>query len=302
LFLRNKRVTDINLFLVSGKREREKAASSGAAMPDGSSPIENEEDLINAMRFVGHAKDLAKAKAQIPVRAVVVPETQSIIGTQGLTKRFGAIPHDAGTLSLEGTELPPCGTIAERMTRGIVLVPGDRTREGLFDGMTVVENLLLNSTVLGASPWSASFTRGEVKLVRGISRKFDIRPRNERALIDWLSGGNQQKVVLARWLMAEARLMILEEPTAGVNIGAKPTIYGMLRDAAGAGARGPFDWHQRGSTCRRHLHDLGSALRYIGRYSRKQPADGYAVCRCRVSAAGFRGCAAWCRVNSAGSS
>jgi ribose transport system ATP-binding protein len=71
---------------------------------------------------------------------------------------------------------------------------------------------------------------------RGLMEKFDIRPRNDTALIDWLSGGNQQKVVLARWLTAGAKLLVLEEPTAGVDIGAKLAIHAMLRRAAREGA------------------------------------------------------------------
>ena len=65
--------------------------------------------------------------------------------------------------------------------------------------------------------------------------RFDVRPRNT-SLIDWLSGGNQQKVFVGRWLETGARLYIMEEPTAGVDIGAKGTIHRILRDIAAEGA------------------------------------------------------------------
>jgi ribose transport system ATP-binding protein len=98
--------------------------------------------------------------------------------------------------------------------------------------MTVTENLFPNPDVVGHRPWSFGFVRSEAALGRKLMEKFDIRPRNETAPIDWLSGGNQQKVVLARWLTADARVLVLEEPTAGVDIGAKLAIHGMLRRAA----------------------------------------------------------------------
>jgi len=66
--------------------------------------------------------------------------------------------------------------------------------------------------------------------------RLDVRPRNESALIDWLSGGNQQKVFVGRWLETHARLYIMEEPTAGIDIGAKGMIHGILRDIAAKGA------------------------------------------------------------------
>jgi ribose transport system ATP-binding protein len=66
--------------------------------------------------------------------------------------------------------------------------------------------------------------------------RFDVRPRNWTALLDWLSGGNQQKVFVGRWLATGARLFIMEEPTAGVDIGAKGVIHRMLRDLAAEGA------------------------------------------------------------------
>jgi ribose transport system ATP-binding protein len=148
----------------------------------------------------------------------------------------GAVPRSGGSIQIGGEELPRNDTIADRMDRGIVLVPGDRTHDSTFNGMTVTENLFPNPDVVGHRPWSVGFVRSEARLGRDLIEKFDIRPRSESALIDWLSGGNQQKVVLARWFAAGAKLLVLEEPTAGVDIGAKLAIHGMLRQAAREGA------------------------------------------------------------------
>jgi ribose transport system ATP-binding protein len=173
---------------------------------------------------------------------IAAGEVVGLVGLRGAGQESigraicGAIPMRSGALSLDGVPLSRGDGIADRMARGIVMVPGDRTRESIFDGMTVTENLFPNSDVVGHRPWSLGFVRSEAMLGRKLMEKFDIRPRNEGALIDWLSGGNQQKVVLARWLTANARVLVLEEPTAGVDIGAKLAIHDMLRRTAEAGA------------------------------------------------------------------
>ena len=76
----------------------------------------------------------------------------------------------------------------------------------------------------------------ELGVVRDTLERFDVRPRDATALIDWLSGGNQQKIFVGRWLATGARLFIMEEPTAGVDIGAKGIIHRLLRNIAEEGA------------------------------------------------------------------
>jgi ribose transport system ATP-binding protein len=173
---------------------------------------------------------------------IAAGEVVGLVGLRGAGQESigraicGALPAQGGTLELDGRPLSRSDTIADRTAKGIVLVPGDRTRESIFDGMTVTENLFPNPQIVGHRPWNIGFVGAEAVLGRELIEKFDIRPRNETALIDWLSGGNQQKVVLARWLTADARVLVLEEPTAGVDIGAKLAIHGMLRRAARDGA------------------------------------------------------------------
>ena len=113
---------------------------------------------------------------------------------------------------------------------------GDRLVESAFTGMSVRENLFPNKeNVEGGLLTPISRTR-ENDQVRDVLERFDVRPRDGDALIDWLSGGNQQKVFVGRWLATGARLFIMEEPTAGVDIGAKGIIHAMLRDIAARGA------------------------------------------------------------------
>ncbi len=149
---------------------------------------------------------------------------------------FGAHPQAAGSIRL-GTEIIPPGlSIGARIAKGIALLAGDRLGESALSGMSLRENLFPNTqNVAGGlfTPINASREAGEVS---DVLERFDVRPRNGAALIDWLSGGNQQKVFVGRWLATGARLFIMEEPTAGVDIGAKGTIHRMLRDIAAEGA------------------------------------------------------------------
>jgi len=149
---------------------------------------------------------------------------------------FGALAADAGRIVLDDRELPRTDDIGARIRAGIVLLAGDRMRESTFPGMTLAENLIPNPLIASGSLWRPRATADERRTVHARLEQFDVRPRNPASLIDWLSGGNQQKVCLARWLEARARVVILEEPTAGVDIGAKLSIHQMLRKAAAAGA------------------------------------------------------------------
>ncbi|HTJ93558.1 MAG TPA: sugar ABC transporter ATP-binding protein [Pararobbsia sp.] len=149
---------------------------------------------------------------------------------------FGALKAEAGRVILDGRELPASDDIGARIAAGIVLLAGDRMRESTFPGMTLAENLFPNPLLAKRGIFQAQRPAAERDIVRARLDQFDVRPRNPASLIDWLSGGNQQKVVLARWLEARARVVILEEPTAGVDIGAKLAIHQMLRAAAAAGA------------------------------------------------------------------
>jgi len=153
---------------------------------------------------------------------------------------FGAKQPDAGRIVLEGRDLLLGDGIRERIAAGIVLLPGDRLGESICPGMSLTENLFINPGIRQQSAWRPIVPRRERAETARRLEQFDVRPRNAASLIDWLSGGNQQKVCIARWLEAQAKVLILEEPTAGVDIGAKLAIHDMLRratrDGAGNGA------------------------------------------------------------------
>ncbi len=148
---------------------------------------------------------------------------------------FGAIPAD-GAIRLGGATLPRAEGIAARIARGIALLPADRPGESVLAGLSVQENLLPHPAIAHDGAWHFLRPARERAQAAAILRRLDVRPRDPAMLIDWLSGGNQQKVFVGRWLQSRARLYVMEEPTAGVDIGAKLAIHRLLRALAEDGA------------------------------------------------------------------
>lgn len=169
---------------------------------------------------------------------------------------FGSHPQLAGTIRL-GTEILPAGLpIGARIARGVALLPGDRLGESALSGMSLRENLFPNAQNVTGGLFKPINANREASDVSDMLEQFDVRPRNGATLIDWLSGGNQQKVFVGRWLATRARLFIMEEPTAGVDIGAKGIIHRMLRDIAAEGAAVlvvSSDYEEVASLCDRAL-------------------------------------------------
>ncbi|MCB8882259.1 sugar ABC transporter ATP-binding protein [Acidisoma cellulosilytica] len=148
---------------------------------------------------------------------------------------FGALPITSGVIILNGKPLPQKRSIGDSIEFGIRLLAGDRSAESAFAGMNLVENIFVNPRIRGGSMWRWTSPAREREEARQIIDRFDVRPRREASLIDWLSGGNQQKTCLARWLNDQGDLVILEEPTSGVDIGAKLAIHKILRGYAAGG-------------------------------------------------------------------
>jgi ribose transport system ATP-binding protein len=147
-------------------------------------------------------------------------------------------------------------TVADAVGLGVAFVPGDRQREGCLAELTVRENLLANPRA-GARPaprWISP--RRERAEAATLIDRFSVRPRDSEAPIATLSGGNQQKVMIGRWLRAGLRLLILEEPTASVDIGAKAAIHRLLDEALTADLAALListDFEEIASVCRRAL-------------------------------------------------
>ncbi|MGC8528546.1 ATP-binding cassette domain-containing protein, partial [Acidiphilium sp.] len=117
---------------------------------------------------------------------------------------------------------------------GLVMVPEDRKQQGLVLGRSVAENLALSKPQTSGHLGFALSRRLE-DAARDWIRRADIRPASPAAVVGELSGGNQQKVLLAKWLACGPKILIVDEPTRGVDVGAKAAIHEMLAQAAASG-------------------------------------------------------------------
>ena len=146
---------------------------------------------------------------------------------------FGVIPH-AGRITLEGQE-PDLRTAQTAMRSGIGLVARDRVGESVAPGMAIRENAFLNPSATGRGLLSFLAPKREEAMAKAIGTRVGLSPNDPTLAIEALSGGNQQKVVVGRWLDSGRRLMITEDPTAGVDVGAKAEIYHLLYQALASG-------------------------------------------------------------------
>lgn len=146
----------------------------------------------------------------------------------------GAAPLRGGRVIVAGTQLSG-GGVKGALEAGVAFVTSNRMEEGLGPNLTVAENLLPNPRVRGSGPFSPVLHRQESALAEELVHTYGIAPADPDLQITALSGGNQQKVILGRWLSTDAKLLVLEEPTAGVDIGAKQDVYALLGQALAAG-------------------------------------------------------------------
>ena len=146
----------------------------------------------------------------------------------------GAAPVVGGSMTLDGVPFAPTSPFAA-VTRGIGFATSNRETESVAAGLSARENLFLNPRVWGRRGWQFRTARAERRDAVAVLRLFDVRPTDPELALDTFSGGNQQKVILARWFGVGRSLVVLEEPTMGVDVGAKADIYGLLRDAVRTG-------------------------------------------------------------------
>jgi ribose transport system ATP-binding protein len=146
---------------------------------------------------------------------------------------YGARRPTAGTVRVGGRRLRP-GDVAAAVAAGVGLAPEERKSQGLLLGDAVYRNISIASL--------ARFSRGgfltggaEKEAAQAQVRALDVRPQDVTREVRTLSGGNQQKVVLARWLLRDCRVLLLDEPTRGVDVGARSEIYALIRSLAERG-------------------------------------------------------------------
>ncbi|MFO7689800.1 MAG: sugar ABC transporter ATP-binding protein [Cryobacterium sp.] len=175
----------------------------------------------------------------LEVRAGEIVGIGGLVGagrTEIVRAIIGADTRTHGTVSIaDGTVTHQITSYTSAVKAGVAYIPEDRRAEGLALGMTVSENIAL--------PNRAQLTKGgllnrgkTVRLVTDIIKDVGLRPPQPHREVGQLSGGNQQKVVIGKWLATQPRVIVLDEPTRGVDVGAKSEIHRLVRDLAHDGA------------------------------------------------------------------
>jgi ribose transport system ATP-binding protein len=149
---------------------------------------------------------------------------------------FGDFPLAAGTLAVHGQRVSrPSPRVMLR--HGVAYLPPDRRELGLALGRPVRENMTLSSiTADSVSRWGVIRGRNEATVCRETARRLDLRPPDVERRVGLFSGGNQQKVLFARALLRDASVIVMEEPTVGVDVGIRSQFYELIRDLCEGGA------------------------------------------------------------------
>ncbi len=170
------------------------------------------------------------------VRAGEIVGVAGLVGagrSELLTTLFGVTPAVGGSMKTESLARPP-RTAREAIEAGIVLVPEDRRLAGLVLGMSVKQNLSL-ATLRREMRGGFLNREAENRVCEEMTQQLRIKSAGGDQIVQVLSGGNQQKVVLGKWLATEPRLLLMDEPTRGIDVGAKEEIYRLMHELAGRG-------------------------------------------------------------------
>lgn len=153
--------------------------------------------------------------------------------TELLATLFGVTPAVHGRIAVNG-EILPIRNPTTAIAAGIALVPEDRKQQGLLLDMAVAENL---SLALISQEQRLGFIHfdAEQRLSTEMMEKMNIKTPSSRQIVRYLSGGNQQKVVIGKWLATKPTILLLDEPTRGIDVVAKQEIYALMEGLAAAG-------------------------------------------------------------------
>lgn len=166
-------------------------------------------------------------------------EVVGLVGLRGagheeVARALFGLETFTGDVSLNGGT-PDLSSSQSALAAGVGLVARDRTEESVAMSLSIRENTFLNPAAIGRSLLSFLAPSKEAKQAELIGREVALSPNDQTLAIEALSGGNQQKVVIGRWLATGRKLLICEDPTAGVDVGAKAEIYALLNKALADG-------------------------------------------------------------------
>jgi ribose transport system ATP-binding protein len=171
------------------------------------------------------------------VRAGEVFGISGLVGsgrTELLRAIFGADPKESGSVAVAGRRAK-IASPGDAVRNGIALVPESRKDHGVILSMPVRHNITLPSIDRVSDAFGIIRRRAETRVAENLVSRLRIKARGIEDEVADLSGGNQQKVVLAKWLSANCRVLLLDEPTRGVDVGARVEIYGLINELAAAG-------------------------------------------------------------------
>ena len=186
----------------------------------------------------GHRHAMALEDLSIEVRAGEIVGFAGLVGA-GRTELariiFGADQCDRGVLYLNGEEMRPLRSPREAIRAGVALVPEDRKQQGCFLEQSIGQNMTLPS-LRRLARWGIFVNEGEERrLIHKYQTALRIKMPNSTSAIGTLSGGNQQKVLLARCMALAPKVLIVDEPTRGIDVGAKAEVHQLLSDMALSG-------------------------------------------------------------------
>ncbi|MBZ2407069.1 sugar ABC transporter ATP-binding protein [Streptomyces sp. L06] len=199
-------------------------------------PREHPEQGEPLLTVRGLTRDGVFQDVGFEVRAGEIVGLAGLVGagrTEVARAVFGADPYDRGSVEVLGRELPRHDVNAA-MTAGLGLVPEDRKGQGLVLDASVQENLGL-VTLKAASRGGLVDLKGQRTAAARIAEQLGVRMAGLGQHVRTLSGGNQQKVVIGKWLLADTKVLILDEPTRGIDVGAKVEIYQLMNELTASG-------------------------------------------------------------------
>ncbi len=179
---------------------------------------------------------------------------------------FGTEPTSGGQVKIDGAAVA-IDSPRSAMGLGVNLVCADRVGESIMPGLSVRENFFLNPLATGRSATTWLSPNAERAASRALGETVGLRPNDPDLAIELLSGGNQQKVVVGRWLNLKSKIYVFEDPTAGVDVGAKAEIYKLFDVALKGGAAiliVSTDFEEVAKVCHRALvFDRGRVVREL---------------------------------------
>jgi galactofuranose transport system ATP-binding protein len=223
--------------LMLGKsREALRLGTTGFARHDKRQPDTHVDDDAPLLRADSLAQGSRLHGVTVDVHRGEIVGLAGLLGsgrTETARAIFGATPPDSGTMALNGTRFTP-HTPRDAIRAGLGFVSEDRKTEGIIPDLSVRENI-----TLAALPLLTNFgivsRRRQAEVVERYMQRMGIKATSAAQRIRELSGGNQQKVLLARWMCTEPLLLILDEPTRGIDIGAKGEVQRLVNELAESG-------------------------------------------------------------------